>query len=634
MRDPSPVKNSVSLLRRFAARPGDDGYVLPLVIVLGVIMMIVVSTTIVSVIGGMKKAYTDVEWNAALAAAYAGVEDYKSRIEFDTTYSKFGNPASDFTPDSAVLPTGALANPAFNVSAGEAWATVPGSSGNAQFRYEVDASARKTQGLVRVRATGKVGEATRTVLVELRLEGFSDYIYWSDKEVMDPSTGYGSAACDKYYTAGRPTDCNIQFGSQDTLGGDLYTNDTLYVACGAEFLGQVYSGSTGVTYYTNNNSTTGRGTGTCGPATFPGSADSRPKQVGKTTLPTLVSDLKSEINRSLTDNPGCLYTGPTVVILHSNGTMTVWSPWTRHTQLTNTGWYDEPDCGIPGTGSGQLGSAGGATIPIPNDNVIYVQPVQAAGDPNAAPTSNTPGWARVNVGSSWSPRYEYFPANFSCINTSKKGDWRITGSPWVFPTTNEATPQDESSSGNPAYPCRGGDLYIKSDASGGSKRLTAYVEDNIYVIGDIIYPTTSSADYSILGLVANGSIFVWNPRRSNNTSAIGNTQNSTREIDAVLASTQHTFQVQNYSTAGCGGTLEVNGSIIQRYRGAVGQAGSGCTMGPGATMSAGYAKKYNWNALLAHTSPPKFIEPTQIKFAISQTRGVSVAFNADGSSTS
>src|SRR5690606_1544099 len=138
---------------------------------------------------------------------------------------------------------------------------------------------------------------------------------------------------------------------------------------------------------------------------------------------------------------------------------------------------------------------------------------------------------------------------------------------------------------------------------------TAYVEDDIYVIGDIIYPTTSSADYSLLGLVANGSIFVWNPRRSHNTSAIGNTQSSKREIDAVLASTQHTCQVQNYSTAGGGGTLEVNGSIIQRYRGAVGTAGTGCTTGPGATMSAGYAKKYSWNALLAHTSPPKFIEP-------------------------
>src|SRR5690606_38221492 len=136
-----------------------------------------------------------------------------------------------------------------------------------------------------------------------------------------------------------------------------------------------------------------------------------------------------------------------------------------------------------------LGSATGAVVPIPNDNVIYVQPVQAAGDPNGAPTTTTPGWTRVNVGTSWRPRYEYFPSNFSCTDLSKKGDWTIPGSPWAFPTTNEATPQDESSSGNPAYPCLGGDLYIKSDASGGSKRLTAYVEDDIYVIGDIIYPS-------------------------------------------------------------------------------------------------------------------------------------------------
>ena len=54
-------------------------------------------------IAGSKKSYSDVDWNAALAAAYAGIEDYKSRVELNSDYWAYANVNSSFTPDSLVV---------------------------------------------------------------------------------------------------------------------------------------------------------------------------------------------------------------------------------------------------------------------------------------------------------------------------------------------------------------------------------------------------------------------------------------------------------------------------------------------------------------------------------------------------
>src|SRR5690606_41512832 len=126
------------VMRRLGARPGDDqGYVLPLVIGLGMVMVLVVTLAVSTILSGSRKSYSDVDWNAALAAAYAGVEDYKSRVELNADYWSYANKDSSFTPDNLVVTLPPVDNPAFNIGENEAWAEVPGSDGNAQYRYEV-----------------------------------------------------------------------------------------------------------------------------------------------------------------------------------------------------------------------------------------------------------------------------------------------------------------------------------------------------------------------------------------------------------------------------------------------------------------------------------------------------------------
>src|SRR4051794_4682295 len=141
------------------SQKNDRGAALIIVIGLGLVMVLMVATGLTVALSGMRQSSSEADHDAALDAAYAGVQDYLARVNADSAYTSYGNPASTFSASSTVKapPT---ANPAFNVKAGQAWAKVPGSNNRASFRYEVDTSLFKTTGVVRVRSTGLVGTTT------------------------------------------------------------------------------------------------------------------------------------------------------------------------------------------------------------------------------------------------------------------------------------------------------------------------------------------------------------------------------------------------------------------------------------------------------------------------------------------
>src|SRR5690554_7337381 len=118
-------------------RRGEDGAAMVMVIGVGSVLTLLIVAAVATSMGGMNRAQNDEDWNAALAAAYAGVEEYQSQISDDPAYVQYGNPASSFsaaTPPTVTLPTGILENPAFGLGASGTWATVAGSDGEAQFR--------------------------------------------------------------------------------------------------------------------------------------------------------------------------------------------------------------------------------------------------------------------------------------------------------------------------------------------------------------------------------------------------------------------------------------------------------------------------------------------------------------------
>ena len=103
---------------------GEQGIALPLVIGVTAVLLLLASVAVTYSIGGLKQSKSTEDWSAALSAAYAGIEEYQSRIADDTTYMQYGNPASPFSTGSTLtLPN--PANPAFGLGATGTWAEIP-----------------------------------------------------------------------------------------------------------------------------------------------------------------------------------------------------------------------------------------------------------------------------------------------------------------------------------------------------------------------------------------------------------------------------------------------------------------------------------------------------------------------------
>jgi hypothetical protein len=597
--------------RRFRAMTSEDGVALPTVFGLGLVMLMLVASAMTVVTGGLQKTNTDEDWNGALAAAYAGVEEYQSRLANDATYQKYGNPAAPFTSgtgSTVTLPTGANANPAFGIGTSGTWASVPTPSGvtvQSSYRYEVDNSDYQDKGILHLRSTGRVGEVTRSLVADLKQDGFIDYLWFTNYEVSDPAykgitavDSNNKNVCERYaYGSPARSDSTcgtIQFGTNDVFGGPVRSNDRMLI-CQSTFHGPVISSSTTTPIYSKP--------GGCGNPTF--DVGTGPTYGGTIDMPPTNTELKKETRNDLladVPRPGCLYTGPTVITFETASgvpKMRILSPWTKKTNIAATvaGATNPAACGTPGTGTNGLGSATGALLNVLPLNLIYVQAVPAVGATDAnAPTNNNP------------------PTNVTCVNASGSapaGWYYKSGSTYVarFPLANEITPTGASSLVH--YGCRAGDLFVKGTLGG---QLTLAAENYVYVTGDLTYIDKQS---DMLGLVGTNAVYVWNPVSSTSgTSLLSNATN--REIDAAILSVGHTFQVQNYDR-GDRGTLTVFGAIAQKFRGSVGLA-----------SGAGYSKDYQYDTRFRSTAPPKFLTPVSTTYGVTQFATVPAAFTASG----
>ncbi|WP_235493255.1 hypothetical protein [Leifsonia sp. Leaf336] len=562
-----------------------------MVLIIGMVLLLLVSVMAASTLSGTVKSAGDSNWNAAMSAAYAGIEDYQAKLANDNTYQQYGNSTAPFSAGSTF--TGTNGNPAFGVGPLGSWATVPGSAGAAMYRYEVDNSKYSQIGTLRLRSTGMVGTTTRSIVADLKQSGFIDFLYFTDYEIQDPATS--STLCTPAYAwavSSRPNCTTIQFASNDVINGPVHSNDTLQI-CGTTFNGIVttgYNPSSGIDYVIPNGCAAGTfaisGYPRYGPVVPMPATNTQMKQETRTDLPATVA------------RPGCLYTGPTTITFNSDGTMTVRSPWTRATNVTGdppsgVGVNPTTTCGTPGYAStGKLGSPAGQTIPVPANNLIFVQTV---------PTSSTdPNYYASGT----------FPTSFTCSNASGSSG---TSNGLGYPMANEKAPSSSTSA--PSYGCRNGDVFVQGTFHGAA---TIAADNYVYVVGNLKW-VDNQAD--MLGLVGQNAVWVYNP--VNSSGSLLDSSQSGLEIDAAILSVAHTFQVQNY-TAGKKGTLTVNGAIAQKFRGPVAQSSGG-------TVSTGYVKNYQYDSRLAYEAPPKFLSPVSTTYGTTAVVEVKTAFNADGS---
>jgi hypothetical protein len=274
-------------------------------------------------------------------------------------------------------------------------------------------------------------------------------------------------------------------------------------------------------------------------------------------LPAVNTALQSQaVPATASGTAGCMFTGPTRIQFNSAGTMTVWSPYTTSVN---------PGCGTAAPSN--------ETIPVPANNVIYVQ----------------------NVPSSQST-----PASASCAAGSIGG----------YPQSGDA------SITYGVYNCREGIAFVSGTLSG---RVTVGADDNIIIVGNLTYAGGATGTDS-LGLIAANDVEVYHPvscsnwsngvcTAATNMTLPGGGTFTNPTIDAAILSLNHSFLVQNYPLGASLGTLNVFGSIAQDYRGAVGTFS-------GSTAVTGYAKNYNYDTRLLYASPPFFLNPVSTSFTV------------------
>ncbi len=581
-------------------RKEQDGVALVVVIAVASVLLVLVTVAVSTALSGVVKARSDQSWNSAIAAAYAGVEDYKSKISNNSSYYRYGNPAAPFSSTSSVtLPSGTEFNPAFGTGletgVNGTWQKIRNTDGRASYRYEVDNSKYSSSGVLRIRVTGRVGGETRSVVANLRQSGFIDFLYYTTYEIQDPAISGADASCVKYAWQGRSTsNCgDISFAGADAIDGPMHSNDRIRICGPATFKGLVttsFNPTTGIRYSKTNAS--GATTGCTGETFQMGAPQSKPTIDMPPTNTSMINEVRTDLPTEV-PRPGCLYTGPTSITFNSGGTMTVRSPWTLKTRVAGSphtsGSDNASDCGMSGTASGQLGHAGGATVPVPAQNLIYIQnvPISSSGsNPNRRASNAYPSGYDATV----------------CSNGNGIG----------FPASGESISNVTTN-----YGCRSGDLFVKGTLKG---QLTIAAENFVYVTGDIKY---ASADDDVLGLVGNNAAFVWNPINGSGNAMLG----TDRRIDAAILSVAHTFQVQNYNKANYRGELTVNGAIAQKFRGPV-------ATGNATSLSTGYAKDYHYDPRFRYIAPPKFLTPVTTTYGISVVVEVKTAYRADGSAIS
>jgi hypothetical protein len=630
-----------TLSRRLAHAKDDAGYALAMVLGIGIVLMLLVVTATTYSITGFQATRSDQDWNAALAAAYAGADEYQSRLAGDSSYGQYGNTAASFTrATNSIVRAPAAANPAFAVASGGTWGSVVGSDGKASFRYEVDNSNFASYGQLRLRVTGRVGVETRSIVANLKGKGFIDFLYFTDFEISDPALNLNPAtglptcpvpAKHAWEVTGFRTGCTeITFDNDDLLEGPVHSNDVIHI-CNATFKGKVTSAYLTSPYYsaTYGRSSGGEAVRSCIGQDFQGGV---PQADDSLTMPLTNNSLRNETAVNLPNTvprPGCLYTGPTSIEFFANGTMRVISPWTKYTQsgakdATPSPGVTKSVCGTPGpTG---LGAAAGQIITVPPDNLIFVQePPADTADPNY--------WA-ANVNPATSPQNAtgYRGCVGSNSNTdSTKGQLAVAGNGIGYPTSGNVTVGTRTKIVNEApplsnsYGCRAGDVFVKGVVHG---RVTVASSNYLYVTGNITYTDSTNPGDDMLGLIGGKAVWVWDPEYSDYSQNLTSYTNNAfvfgdgdRTIQGAILSVENTFTVQNYNTAGAGGgrrgTLHVTGAIAQRYRGVVSQAG-------------GYRKDYKYDRRYITAAPPKFLAPVSTSYGVSSYADVKVAYLPNG----
>lgn len=490
----------------------EQGFALVVVVMVATVIGLLAIAALGFGLSSQAVSRRDQDWNAALAAAEAGVDDYLFRLNHDGNYWVYG-PANP-PPDG----NGAFAS----------WVEVPGGNSPARFRYDADPSTIASDGSVVVTSTGRVGDVERTVRVTLRRRNFLDYLYFTEFETMDPASYTGTPftaaqaqeRCARHFygasgNARDPRCTEITFVSADVIDGPLHSNDAILVCGTPRFNGETstsWAGQSGVRYRSRSG---------CSPGAPSFARAGDPREVVPLAMPPSNSALKNEV---ATGTGGCLYTGPTRIRLNGNASMNIKSPFSRQT--------NDPGCPTNGTG------------PLPVNGVVYVQNV-----PSAALDPNYTNGCPFSVSGRSHPLGLPQPDDLNTYGC-RDGDVFIEGA--LDGLLTVAAENDIVVTGNTTY----------RDGLGGDDVLGLVA--NNYV--EIYHPVRCTAH----GSGSNCNLEVAFPGEGSRGAPFDDPL-----VQGAVLSLNHSFRVQMHGAGRGLGTLRVEGAIAQRYRGPVGTNSNG-----------------------------------------------------------
>jgi len=481
-----------------AARAGEDGFALVMVIGCMFVLTLVAVTSLDYAQANLRPSRGAQDRQAALAAAQSGIDDYLEHLVVSDTYWANGNTDS--------------ANPAF--TSGQVVNGTVGSADAATYTYSVINPADVgSSGRIQLQVTGQVRGARRTVNATLAKQSFLRYLYFSDKETVDPALyppgGLGAMSganaaiyCPYYYysvngsTARNSYCADPAFVAGDVLTGPVHSNDAILI-----------DGNPGPTFTNALTESSWPANATPAPSnpTNPyrvRTAGSVPNPAGYPPVyrPPILAPPDNSAIQTTAAGGGCLYRGATDVVLNANGTMTVTSPY---------GTPSSPGCV-------------GTSVPLPANGVLYA----TASTSGTCPSKELPG--------GYPEDKEYYAS----------------------------------------YDCHAGDVFIKGVLHG---RLTVAAENTITVVGNTTYLDKSASSTDVLGLISNNAVRIYHPYGTPCTGygangscnkfsstyqdlpvpGTGSAPLGSIEVDAAIMSVKSSFYVQNFSYGNSLGTLTV-----------------------------------------------------------------------------
>ncbi|WP_432498585.1 hypothetical protein [Kineococcus auxinigenes] len=579
-------------------RRDDEGFTMLAVLASAMLVMALVLVGIGYATVSVQRSRTSQDTRGALAAAQAGVQDYLSRLNNCETYYLATNTCTNVNSAALTTPAGAV---------------VPGTTGATQARYtqRVISTPLTTGGTggVRLEVTGSVNGESRTLTVDLTRGGFLEYLYYTDYETFSPSNTR-KLFLDEPVIDLRDSRYNSSY-SYTFTGSGTARQFTLHrwkvYTLKAPTVDQVARGCERYRYGTAT-----KGARDTFPRTvsvdgndyeiWPKSSENTPFDIGNFTCLTISFSGNDTFDGPVHSNDALRLSGP---VTFKKNVTTSWS-------TTGKTWYGDSDPSstskkplyhdplkMPETATQQadLAAANGCVYTGPtsirflsNGRIEVVSPNSVASQLNAGCTTGT-GTSTISTAQTVNG-----PANGiiyvrstttqnNCINQFQ----RVTG---------DVTDYDNNN-------CRAGDAFVQGDVSG---QMTVTAEHDVVVTGDVRYAGGLSGT-DVLGLIGQNNVVVWNPVRQSNGGFANINASANRRIDAAIASVSNSFTVFNYDKGSRIGTLNINGVIIQKYRGPV-------ATGSGSVTSTGYAKDYRYDSRLSSLPPPSFIAPVNDPWSV------------------